>query len=184
MPQTIPYFLLVPIDEGTIQTLLPLDQRQKAAEALFQQLKHQITQVTPEQVLLFDDRLASSFKTEAEPPRFFLQRDLWVDLGRGEILQGSTIIPLTGREMRVLGRLLCQPNRYINTKMLAEGIVSEESFDPGHCIEETIYKLRRKLGEDAAKPRLLRCRREIGYGIFPDPLPHQAKVSQRGERDA
>ncbi len=184
MPQTIPYFLLFPIDEETAQTLLPRNQRQKAAETLFQQLKQQITQVTTEQVLLFDDRLASSFKADAKRPLFFLQHDLWVDLGRGEILRESTSIPLTGREMRVLGRLLYQPNRYISAKTLAEGIVSEESCDPGHCIEETIYKLRRKLGEDAAKSRLLRCRREIGYGIFPDPLPHQAKVSERGDRDA
>ncbi len=38
-------------------------------------------------------------------------------------------------------------------------------IDP-HCVEQTIYGLRRKLGENGRHPRLLVNRRDLGYGIF------------------
>jgi len=165
---------------GKVLQALLTRQHQQGAAAAPQEIRRLLTQMAAEGMMSLDDSLLRATQPGGESSLFPLRLGLWVDLGRGEILQRETSIPLTGREIRVLGRLLRQPKRYISATALAEGIVSEESLDPGHCIEETIRKLRRKLGDDAARPDLLRCRREVGYGIFPETVPYQQMAPPPG----
>jgi DNA-binding response OmpR family regulator len=144
------------------------NQQSEQLQTLYQEVMRQIRLMTPGAGA---ENEAMLHATPTESALIPLRPDLAVDLVHGEVRRGPTTIPLTGREMRVLSRLLRHPRRYLSATLLAEGIVHEEAFDPTHCIEETIRKLRRKFGEARGHPQLLRCRREVGYGIFPEPVP-------------
>ncbi|GEM_PF-1536243 len=181
----IPYLILVPLDnvqgwggDAQPQTLPAADRpliagvvhansQSEQLRALSQEIMRQLRLMTLG-VSAENDVMRRALQTE--PALVPLRPDLVVDLAREEVRRGPTTIPLTGREMRVLERLLRHPRCYLSAALLAEGIVREEVFDPTHCIEETIRKLRRKFGEVPGHPQLLRCRREVGYGIFPEPM--------------
>jgi hypothetical protein len=183
----IPYLILVPLDNvqglgGNIQPqtlstpadtpliagVVHANSQSEQLRALSQEIMRQLHLMTSG-AKAENDVMPRALQTEPTP--IPLRPDLVVDLAHEEVRRGPTTIPLTGREMRVLERLLRHPRCYLSAALLAEGVVREEAFDPTHCIEEIIRKLRRKFGEARRHPQLLRCRREVGYGIFPEPMP-------------
>jgi DNA-binding response OmpR family regulator len=100
-----------------------------------------------------------------------LRRTLWLDLEAGVILRGRAEIPLTARELAALAalaRAMRLGRGYLTAKSLADALVDEQAYDPVHAIQETVCSIRRKLGERPYKPAILRCRRGLGYRLFPD----------------
>jgi DNA-binding response OmpR family regulator len=100
-----------------------------------------------------------------------LRRALWLDLEAGLILRGRTEVPLTARELAALtalARAMRLGRGYLSAKALADALVDEQAYDPVHAIQETVCSIRRKLGERPYKPAILRCRRGLGYRLFPD----------------
>ena len=100
-----------------------------------------------------------------------LRRALWLDLEAGVILRGRSEILLTARELQVLkalARAMRLGRGYLTAGALASALVSEEVSDPVHAIQETVSSIRKKLGERPFKPTILRCRRQLGYRLFPD----------------
>jgi DNA-binding response OmpR family regulator len=103
----------------------------------------------------------------ASPPKIPLGNHLWFDKATCAIVRKGKYIPLTAREGRLLTALLNAPNCFHSADTLARLLTPPDTIeiDP-HCVEQTIYLLRRKLGEVGRYPRLLINRRDIGYGIF------------------
>ena len=100
-----------------------------------------------------------------------LRRALWLDLEAGLILRGRAEILLTARELATLTALVKAMRLgrgYLTAQALADALVADEAADPIHAIQETITTIRRKLGERPFKPTILRCRRGLGYRLFPD----------------
>lgn len=82
--------------------------------------------------------------------------------------RGQEVIPLTARELALLKLLLAAPARYHRPREIARCLTPPGEWEVDeHSIEQTISRLRRKLGESAHRPRLLLCKRGIGYGLFP-----------------
>jgi len=94
--------------------------------------------------------------------------DVMLDLHACILLRGQDVVPLTARELAVLELLLAAPARFHRPRDLALRLTPAGGWEVDeHSIEQTIYQLRRKLGESARYPRLLLCKRGIGYGLFP-----------------
>lgn len=97
-----------------------------------------------------------------------LRDDLWFDAAACELLRPRKRIPLTARESSLLAILLRTPHTYLPASELARRLTLPNAYPVDtHSIEQTISTLRRKLGESKLRPRLLRVRRGVGYGIFP-----------------
>lgn len=96
-----------------------------------------------------------------------LGTDLWFDAATATIFRQEQAVPLTARETAVLTLLLTLPGRFHGARTLARLLQKQHAFPiTSHSIEQTIYGLRRKLGESGQEPRLLRSRRGLGYGLF------------------
>lgn len=106
---------------------------------------------------------------ELPPAELRLSHNVWIDLQRCVLVSPPDIIPLTGREMRVLRVLTQHLGRFLTAIELARQ-VADSLADPidGHCIEQTISGLRRKLGESAETQHILVSRRGLGYALVAD----------------
>src|SRR5262249_56750653 len=98
------------------------------------------------------------------------------DAGRCAVLRDGEEIPLTAREADLLHLLLQLPGLYLSRRYLVQALhLQHPHADAGervlshHRLEQTVSRLRRKLGEPGSHPLLLRCRREVGYGLFISP---------------
>jgi len=76
-------------------------------------------------------------------------------------LEGSPI-RLTPVEFRILEHLLVNCPRVLSRESLAQAAFPAEPV-PGTDVESHIKNLRRKLGDKAASPRFIRCRKGFGY---------------------
>jgi DNA-binding response OmpR family regulator len=88
--------------------------------------------------------------------------DLLIDTGSQSVKRANRSVPLTTKEYALLEFLARNAGRVVGRSEIAEH-VWDETFDPfSNLIEVYINRLRRKLGDDAAKP-LLQTRRGSGY---------------------
>jgi DNA-binding response OmpR family regulator len=88
--------------------------------------------------------------------------DLIIDTASQSVKRGDRSIPLTTKEYALLEFLARNAGRVVGRSEIAEH-VWDETFDPfSNLIEVYINRLRRKIGDDAAKP-LLQTRRGSGY---------------------
>lgn len=114
---------------------------------------------------------------------------LWFDAATCAILRKHQRIPLTRREHALLTLLLEAPNRMHRTSALADRLTNLDAAYPvdEHSVEQTIYLLRRKLGESGKRQRILLTHHGIGYGLFPQKVadvepPSMPQIRQRKAR--
>jgi len=88
--------------------------------------------------------------------------DLQINTGAQSVKRGSRVIQLTTKEYALLEFLARNAGRVVGRSEIAEH-VWDETFDPfSNLIEVYINRLRRKIGDDPAKP-VLQTRRGSGY---------------------
>ncbi|MFH5824817.1 response regulator transcription factor [Georgenia sp. AZ-5] len=83
-------------------------------------------------------------------------------------------VRLTRSEFELLAALLCEPHRVLTKAELVRALWNEE-FSTGadvsdadkRSVEVHVANLRRKLGEDATRPRLIETVRGVGYRLTP-----------------
>ena len=95
---------------------------------------------------------------------------LWLDLDSAILIREQEEVLLTAREvlgLRILVQTMRNTSSYIDALAIAERIGVKDAQDPGHCIEDCISSIRRKLGEVPHHPQILRGRRGLGYRLFP-----------------
>lgn len=100
-------------------------------------------------------------------PLVLLRPNLCFDPLNRTIWHKRKPILLTPREAQTLILLLQAPGRYISATLLADWL----SFPKGkpvyeHSIEQTISGLRRKLGENGKRQRILQSQRGLGYRVL------------------
>jgi hypothetical protein len=95
-------------------------------------------------------------------PQIWLEPDIFL------LVRDGCSIPLSTREAQLFDMLLQHPGRYHSATRLAEHLTKPGAFpvDP-HGVEQTVYNMRRKLGETPRRPSVIRTHREAGYAIFP-----------------
>ena len=89
--------------------------------------------------------------------------DLEIDLVRRRVLRGGEPVHLTRTELALLERLVTNPG-----KLLTQGYLLHEVWGQGYATEANylrvyVGQLRKKLGDDAAHPRLILTEPGIGY---------------------
>ncbi|SCZ67021.1 response regulator [Thiohalomonas denitrificans] len=91
--------------------------------------------------------------------------DLWTLDNTGRHLESANglVTPLTGAEYRLLGVFLEHPLRVLSRDQIIELLRAREGLPYDRGIDMTISRLRRRLGDDARSPRLLKTVWGIGY---------------------
>jgi len=95
--------------------------------------------------------------------------DLTVDLGRQAVRLGDRLVHLTPTEYRLLQAMATHPG-----KLLTHGWLLQKVWGPGYGRESQyvrvyVRQLRQKLGDDAARPRLILTEPGLGYRWKPEP---------------
>jgi two-component system KDP operon response regulator KdpE len=96
-------------------------------------------------------------------PTFVRVDDLEVDLARRRVTRGGNQIHLTRTELALLELLVRHPG-----KLLTQEFILREVWGPGYGTESNylrvyVGQLRKKLGDEAAHPRLILTEPGIGY---------------------
>lgn len=97
---------------------------------------------------------------EGEPPRRF--GDLAVDPLAREVRRDGDAIELTRLEFDVLDALSERPRLAFSRRQLLERVWGPW-FGDEHVVDVHVANLRRKLGDDARRPRYIRTVRGVGY---------------------
>jgi two-component system KDP operon response regulator KdpE len=95
--------------------------------------------------------------------------DLEVDVARRAVKRGSELVHLTPTEYRLLEAMARNPG-----KLLTHGWLLQKVWGPGyakesHYVRVFIQQLRKKLGDDPARPRLIITEPGLGYRWKPEP---------------
>ncbi len=80
-------------------------------------------------------------------------------------IDGETEVRLTGTEFRLLEFLMRNSNSVISTKSLAKEIWGYDDGAARDVVRVTLHRLRRKLGEDVARPRFIETVPGIGLRL-------------------
>ena len=97
------------------------------------------------------------------PPVVFRIEDLEIDLARRLVTRGDEPVHLTRTELTLLEQLARHPG-----KLLTQEYLLREVWGPGYGTESNylrvyVGQLRKKLGDDATRPRLILTEPGIGY---------------------
>ena len=90
---------------------------------------------------------------------------LTVDVAAREVFLDDTPILLTRTEFDLLDALSARPGVVLGRRQLLEMVRDDPWFGDDHLIDVHIGHLRRKLGEDASRPRYIITVRGVGYRI-------------------
>ena len=93
--------------------------------------------------------------------------DLTIDPAAREVLVAGTPVELTRLEFDLLDTLSAQPRVAFSRRQLVERVWDEAWFGDDHIVDVHIVRLRRKLGDDATRPRYVLTVRGVGYRMGP-----------------
>lgn len=102
--------------------------------------------------------------------------EIWIDAAQRRLLLRGQELRLTPQEYQILSFLCRQTGRLVTKDAVAQHVWPElqgEVYDS--AIDATIYRLRRKLGDDARQPRYLET--VVGHGF----ILHRAAFAQTEE---
>ncbi|MGH2879786.1 MAG: response regulator transcription factor [Solirubrobacteraceae bacterium] len=89
--------------------------------------------------------------------------DLRVDTAARRAWQGGEELELTRKELDLLARLMREPGRVVSRETLMSDVWDENWFGSTKTLDVHIAGLRRKLGEDAGRPRYIETVRGVGF---------------------
>ena len=87
-------------------------------------------------------------------------KDITIDIDKKIVLKSNNRIELSAKEYDLLLLLVKNKNSYISKQYIEENLWGNEEFIQSNVIEATIYKLRKKIGEECIKNF-----RGLGYKI-------------------
>lgn len=109
-------------------------------------------------------RSAPSPDGEAAVRRF---GELVIDPAAREVSVGGNPVDLTRLEFDLLDVLSARPRLAFTRRQLVERVWGEDWFGDEHIVDVHIVRLRRKLGDDPARPRYVLTVRGVGYRMGP-----------------
>ena len=90
---------------------------------------------------------------------------LELDEGRRSVRVDGVPIELTALEFNLLARLAREPGIVVPRAVILEGIWGPGYESDDHLVDVHIANLRRKLGDDPARPRFVETSRGVGYRL-------------------
>jgi DNA-binding response OmpR family regulator len=91
--------------------------------------------------------------------------DLVFDPDGREVSVGEVPIELTRTEFDLLDALTANPKLVLSRRQLMERIWGPDWFGDDHVVDVHMSSLRRKIGDDAGRPRYIRTVRGVGYRL-------------------
>jgi len=95
--------------------------------------------------------------------------ELEVDLGRQLVRLGEEQIHLTATEYRLLEAFVTHPGKLLTHGWLLKRVWGPAYGTESHYVRMYVRALRKKLGEDPARPRLIGTEPGLGYRWLPEP---------------
>ncbi len=89
--------------------------------------------------------------------------DVTVDLQRNEVRKAGRPVSLTATELHLLSELVRQPGVLLPHAHLLRRVWGSKYDAESHYLRVYVGQLRRKLGDDASSPRLIRTEPGLGY---------------------
>ena len=108
---------------------------------------------------------AASAPDEVLPPLRF--GDLSLDLAGHRVLKSGEEVTLTPLEYKLLTTLASAPGRVFTREQLLEKIWGYDYYGDDHVVDVHVGSLRKKLGDDPARPRWVKTVRGAGYRFEP-----------------
>ncbi len=99
-----------------------------------------------------------------QPARAFRFAGWTLDIGAHHLVDsGGVVVPLSTGEFRLLKTLVENGNRVMSRDQLMESLAGRESGPFDRTIDVMVSRLRRRLGDDAREPALIKTVRNGGY---------------------
>jgi two-component system, OmpR family, KDP operon response regulator KdpE len=95
--------------------------------------------------------------------------ELSIDLGRQAVWLGEELVHLTPTEYRLLEAMASQPGKLLTHSWLLQKVWGPAYGRESQYLRVYVRQLRQKLGDDAARPRLIVTEPGLGYRWKPDP---------------
>jgi two-component system KDP operon response regulator KdpE len=89
--------------------------------------------------------------------------DLEIDLARRLVTQGGEPVHLTRTELMLLEQLVRNPGKLLTQEFLLHEVWGSGYGTESNYLRVYVAQLRKKLGDDATRPRLIRTEPGIGY---------------------
>jgi len=98
-----------------------------------------------------------------ESPSQIVVDDLTIDLARGRVTRGGDDVHLTPTELRLLDLLVNSDGRLLTYSQVASQLKTDRKEVDQATLRVFVAQLRKKLGDDAASPRLIVTHFGLGY---------------------
>ncbi len=89
--------------------------------------------------------------------------DLEIDVAAREVRVSGVLVELTRTEFDLLDALSGRPRVVFDRRRLLRRVWGDDRFGDEHVVDVHVGNLRRKLGDDAGRPRYVRTVRGVGY---------------------
>lgn len=107
----------------------------------------------------------SAIKTrDTDSKKIICVRELTLNLEEGSLTKNGKLIPITSAEMKILKKLMMNPNRIFTKAQLYKCINDEYFCNDENTIMVHISNIRSKIEDDPAKP-YIKTMRGLGYKI-------------------
>ena len=107
-------------------------------------------------------RVRAALRRRAEPERFLLE-DLAIDYEQRKVTVAGQSVQLTASEYELLRLLSVNGGRVLPPEALLRQVRGGRDAADSTVVRTLVKKLRRKLGDDAAKPAYILTERGVGY---------------------
>ena len=105
---------------------------------------------------------------KTDDPEAFVLGDLAVDYARRRVTVAGRAVPLTATEYEVVRVLSVRAGRVTTPASLLRQAWAGRTSRDGRLVRSVVKRVRRKLGDDAARPRYIFTERGVGYRM-PEP---------------
>ncbi|MBI2869100.1 MAG: response regulator transcription factor [Chloroflexi bacterium] len=92
-----------------------------------------------------------------------LGSDLVIDFAGRVVSRNGEAVPLTPTEWKMLGELVDNEGTVLSYETLLKRVWGDEYIDATEHIKKYVYRLRQKLGDNLAEPRIIISARGMGY---------------------
>ena len=94
--------------------------------------------------------------------------DLSIDRLARKAWMGTRELEVTRTEFDILATMAARPRMAFTRRQLIDSVWGSDWYGDEHIVDVHIGHLRRKLGDDAAEPAVIRTVRGVGYGMVAD----------------
>ncbi len=112
-------------------------------------------------------RPRASTQAPAVPSDLRVVGDLVLDEDARTVALGGERVDLTRTEFDLLATMAARPRSAFSRRQLIDEVWGPGWYGDEHVVDVHVGHLRRKLGDDAGEPRLIRTVRGVGYGMGP-----------------